>query len=192
MIILQNVTWEEYKNISETLGEVSWCKLSYLNEVLELVVTGERHETINRYIDGLIINYFDFNDMGYIPVGSATYKSKQKGKEADSAYKFTEKRKYPDLAIEINFSSGGIDSLEIYKDLETKEVWMWDKKNELKFYILEGVKYIESENSFFLKGVTSKIIKKYVQLIGKDKLKISQYKKDFITEVNSNIIESFS
>ncbi|MEM9274772.1 MAG: hypothetical protein AAGA80_17685 [Cyanobacteria bacterium P01_F01_bin.143] len=193
-IIIDNVQWEEYENIIETIGEVSWCRISYLDGVLEFVTISERHEIINRYIAELINDYFCAKEIGYIPVGSTTYKIRKdkKGKEADSAYKFTEARKYPDFAVEVNFSSGGVASLEIFKDFQTKEVWMWDGKDNLKFYILKGSEYIESNTSLNLTNVTPGIIRKYVQLVEKDKLKIYKYKKEFINEVAANIIESSS
>ena len=32
----------------------------------------------------------------------------------------------PDLAIEVNWTSGGIDKLEVYDRLEVPEVWFWE------------------------------------------------------------------
>ena len=194
IISLSNISWDKYDNISETIGETSWCKLSYLDGVLILVTTGERHENINRTIDSLIVRYFDFKEIGYILVGSATYKHKKsrRGKEADSAYKFSEESIYPNLAVEVNLSSGGLDSLEIYKELKTKEVWMWDKKDNLRFYILQDSEYVNLDSSYFLQGVNPKMVKKYVGLIEKNKLQIPLYKKQFISEVISNTPKSSS
>ena len=48
ILTLEGIDWEIYIQLLEIIGEVSWCKISYLNGVLEVVVTGERHETINR------------------------------------------------------------------------------------------------------------------------------------------------
>ncbi|MGK7895612.1 MAG: hypothetical protein AB4372_18855 [Xenococcus sp. (in: cyanobacteria)] len=48
IVTLKDIAWSEYENITETIGEASWCRISYLDGVLELMVTGERHENINR------------------------------------------------------------------------------------------------------------------------------------------------
>ena len=163
--------------------------ISYLDGVLELMVTEERHKNINRTIEGLIISYFDHKEIGYIPVGSATYKAKKekKGKEADSAYKFREEREFPDFAVEVNFTSGGIESLEIYKTLKTQEVWMWNSTNELSFYYLQNSEYIKIKSSYFLEKVTPEIIKKYISLIEENRLKITFYKRKFIEELFPDI-----
>ncbi len=196
IITIPNITWSQYENISETIGETSWCRISYLDEVLELVATGERHEFLNRCIDTLVASCFELQEIAYIPVGSATYRVKKgiKGKEPDTSYKFSEERKYPDFAIEVNLSSGSPKNLKIFKDFKTKEVWMWDNKDNLEFYVFHGSGYkkthgyAKTHESHFLRGITPETIKKYVKLIESDKLKIIEYKKEFINEISPNIL----
>ncbi|MEG4506483.1 Uma2 family endonuclease [Microcoleus sp. F6_B4] len=38
----------------------------------------------------------------------------------------TTKKAIPDLAIEVVFTSGGIDKLQLYKRLGIPEVWFWE------------------------------------------------------------------
>ena len=67
---------------------------------------------------------FDFT-----PTGSMTLESEAGAvkREADESYKLTPESLRPDLAIEVIFTSGGIDKLEAYKRLAISEVWFWGR-----------------------------------------------------------------
>ncbi len=82
----------------------------------------------------LLVAGFDFT-----PTGSVTLESESGGvkREADKSYKLAPGRIRPDLAIEIVFTSGGIDKLESYKRLKIKEVWFWED-GVLEIYHLRG------------------------------------------------------
>ena len=208
---LDNVTWEEYENLLEVIGDIAWCRISYLDGVLELMCPGIRHENIKEIIGILIVSYCDYKEIDYIPMGSTTYKAKivksgkgaaearvgerRKGMSAktpDLSYAIGEYKEIPDLAVEINLSSGSIKDLEKYKKLGIKEVWVWDKKNELKIYYLIDSEYQERDSSFFVQGINRQIIKKYVLLMNQDKRQTRLYKKQFISEITSDHPESFS
>lgn len=71
----------------------------------------------------LLLTGFDFT-----PTGSMTLENESAGvkREADESYKLAAGRSRPDLAIEVVFSSGGINKLEAYKRLKIAEVWFWE------------------------------------------------------------------
>lgn len=72
-----------------------------------------------------------------IPLGSTTFRNKAKkaGAEPDECYCIGEEKSVPDIAVEVNMTSGNIDKLETYRRLGVKEVWMW-KTNRLSLYHL--------------------------------------------------------
>jgi Uma2 family endonuclease len=47
-------------------------------------------------------------------------------KEPDESYCLGTRKSVPDLAIEITVTSGGIDTLEIYRRVGVQEVWFWE------------------------------------------------------------------
>ena len=51
IIALSEIPWEVYEAISETMGDASWYKFSYLDGVLELVANGEKHENFKGNIE---------------------------------------------------------------------------------------------------------------------------------------------
>ncbi len=185
-------SWNQYIGLINALGDISWCRISYFDKVLELMCPGIKHENINRSIDALIVAYCDNKEIDYVLLGSTTAKKEKekKGKEPDSGYVFGDGNEIPDLAVEINFTSGSIEDLSIYKKLGVKEVWIWDKKDVLTFYVLINDEYKTTNKSFFLQDITTEIIHKYTSLIMLNMKKTRLYKKEFIAEINQDTPES--
>ncbi|MEM9275408.1 MAG: Uma2 family endonuclease [Cyanobacteria bacterium P01_F01_bin.143] len=171
MINLSEIPWEIYEAVSETISDVSWCKISYANGVLKLVTNGEKHENIKGNIGDLIVYFCDFKEIDYYNFGSKTEKNDKLGvsKEPDVSYGFNGNKKTIDLAVEVNYSSGSLKDLEKYKALEIKEVWMWDNKENLLFFSLEENQYIEIKTSIFLTPLTPEIIKQCAILMREKK-----------------------
>jgi Uma2 family endonuclease len=46
----------------------------------------------------------------------------------------------PDLAIEVVWTSGGIDKLDVYRGLGVGEVWIW-REGAIEVYVLAGDAY---------------------------------------------------
>ncbi|MEA2462612.1 MAG: hypothetical protein QOJ98_359, partial [Acidobacteriota bacterium] len=72
------------------------------------------------------------------------------GAEPDECYIFgTEKRDRPHLAIEVEWTHGGIDKLAIYETLGVEEVWYW-RKGVIEIYVLSERKLVPAERSQLL------------------------------------------
>lgn len=188
LIILENTSFRQYESISYVLGNISWCRISYLDKVLKLMSPSRNHEKIYRNIDLLVVEYCDYKEIDYFPMGSSTIKKEGVGKEPDSSYAIGENKDIPDLAIEVNFTSGGIEDLKKYFILGIKEVWMWDKKTLLSFYILDKGDYIKSIESKLLPGLKSEKVQEY--LFKLDNGNHRTIKKKFILDISSNTPES--
>ncbi|MEM8779975.1 MAG: Uma2 family endonuclease, partial [Cyanobacteria bacterium P01_G01_bin.49] len=143
--------WERFKIIQSILEEQATVKISYLDEQIELMTTGEDLERIKTILGFLIELYLCEKEIDYIPVGSATRKAKIKGVsfQPDESYYLDKTREHPDLAVEIIFISGGIDKLEKYKRFQVTEVWFW-KNNQLSIYYLHNEEYEPVKQSVLL------------------------------------------
>lgn len=172
IVHLTGISWTAYENLSHTMAYESWCRISYANGNLELLVPTRKHEKIYRKLDLLISKYCDEYEIPFCPLGSTRFKTEGVGKEPDSSYTIGVdcsadlEREIPDLAIEVNWTSGSIRDLkDKYQPLGVSEVWMWDKKNGLRFYILEQDEYIEIERSQQLDRITPQLMQKYLDLM---------------------------
>ena len=67
------------------------------------------------------------------------------------------------MAIEVIYTSGGVDTLEIYRRLGVKEVWFWQNK-KLIIYCLENDSYQVQTNSQLLPNLDLNLMAQYVTI----------------------------
>ncbi|OBQ31653.1 MAG: hypothetical protein AN487_23830, partial [Anabaena sp. CRKS33] len=106
-------TWKEFEIIETLTADAAGLRITYLDGYIEFMTLGEQHENIKKIIAILIEAYLFEKGINFIPVGSATRRAKEKSVsfEPDESYYIGEKKANPDLAIEINITSGSIDKL---------------------------------------------------------------------------------
>lgn len=160
--------WQQFKTIQSLITEQGGLKIFYLDGVIELMTLGERHETIKSMIAILLGIYFWQKEIEFIPVGSATRESEEKGVsfEPDESYYLYEKKEHPDLAIEINITSGSSQKLEKYRRFQIKEVWMW-YDNKLTIYCLKNNEYEQIYQSELLPELNLKLLEDCVLIPSK-------------------------
>lgn len=153
-ILINNLTWKEFKIVAQIL-ESPGVRVSFLDGVLEIrKMPGKKHETIKKRIAALIEIYLEFLGIDFTPTGSMTLESEEEKVkcEPDESYELTSGKEYPDLAIEVTISSGGINKLEAYQRLKISEVWFWEK-GELLIYTLEELGYKQVTKSVLLPNI---------------------------------------
>ncbi|MGF1988984.1 MAG: Uma2 family endonuclease [Nostoc sp. ZfuVER08] len=135
-------TWEEFEKLEALIGDAPGLRMTYLDGCVEFMTLGEQHETIKSVLAILLALYLFELGINFIPVGSATRRAKEKSAsfEPDESYYLGEKKENPDLAIEVNITSGSIDKLEKYKRFKISEVWFWEN-NQISVYHLTNDNY---------------------------------------------------
>ncbi len=89
-------------------------------------------------------------------------------READESYKLAPCRVRPDLAIEVVFTSGGINKLEAYKRLLIPEVWFWeDGVLEVYHFQKEGnaLHYERVSSSEEVKGIDLDLFLRCINMV---------------------------
>lgn len=150
-ILIDELSWREFKVVEQLLSRPG-VRLSFLDGVLEIRrMPGEKHETIKERIGSLLDLYLLQMGIDYQPTGSMTLESPSGlvKREADKSYKLGSNREFPDLAVEVVVTSGGINKLEAYKRLQIPEVWFWEN-GALRMYSLGANGYAEVDRSFVL------------------------------------------
>ena len=56
------------------------------------------------------------------------------------------RRRTPDIALEVKWTSGGIEKLEVYRRLRIAEVWLWEK-GALVPFVLKAGQYARARKS---------------------------------------------
>lgn len=126
-VILDDVSWLQYETLLAWRGDKSVPRYAYLEGTLEITSPWQEHERATRYIGAIVQTYAVAVGIELTSFGSWTLRSaiRARGVEADDCYILGEQNKpRPDLAIEIIWTSGGLDKLEIYRGLEVPEVWI--------------------------------------------------------------------
>ncbi|MBN3961103.1 Uma2 family endonuclease [Nostoc sp. NMS8] len=154
--ITSGVSWQMYEALLAKLEDNSHYRVTYLDEILEIVSPSIRHENIKKRLAILIERYLYLKRIRFNPMGSSTIKKqlKQAGVEPDECYSLYEPKNIPDLAIEVNITSGSIDKLEIYRRLGVAEVWIW-QFNRLRLYHLREETPSEFLETYGYEQITS-------------------------------------
>ncbi|MCW8139907.1 MAG: Uma2 family endonuclease [Planctomycetota bacterium] len=148
---LSGVTWADYERLLEIRGEAAVPRLTFLEGQLEIMSPSRDHEQIKSLLGCLFEAFCLETGVRFVPLGSWTLKEKkeERGAEPDECYVLgdePDKATRPDIAIEVVWTSGRLDKLEIYRKLGVREVWYW-KKGRLTPHALRGEHYQEITRS---------------------------------------------
>ena len=119
-VTLNDVTWSDFELILQIRGDRAGVRMTYLNGVLELMTPSVDHEGIKKTISRLLEAYAEEKGMPFNGFGSWTLKNARRARalEPDECYSLSLGRPTsPDLAIEVVWTSGGIDKLDVYRGL---------------------------------------------------------------------------
>ncbi|HLE70164.1 MAG TPA: Uma2 family endonuclease [Vicinamibacteria bacterium] len=174
---LSGISWETYERLlAEHEGRQS-PRFTYDRGELEIMVISFEHEESNRILDHLFATIAEERGIDFIDAGSTTLKREDldRGFEPDTciyirnAGSIRGKRRIelpadppPDLVIEVDITSPSIDKMEIYMAMGVPEVWRYDATS-LRFFALEGGKYVARAESAVLPGLTSEVASRFLE-----------------------------
>jgi Uma2 family endonuclease len=142
------VGWDGYEQLLAMRGESSVPRITYLEGVVELMSPSRHHEVNKKALARLLEAWAEDVGVHLEGYGSWTLKDskEERGAEADECYTVgrvaESDQDRPDIAIEVIWTSGGIDKLEVYRKLGVREIWFF-KGGKLSFFVLRGERYEE-------------------------------------------------
>jgi Uma2 family endonuclease len=155
-IVLLDATWSDYQRFLELRGDRSVPRVSFLDGVVELTSASQDHESLKSLIGRLVEVWCLERGVEFRTLGSWTLESKEaaRGVEPDECWVFGDAQDAhrPDLAIEVIWTSGGLDKREIYRLLGVREVWFW-RRGRIAAYVLRGDTYVAASASEVLPGI---------------------------------------
>lgn len=158
-LLLKNVSWQQFQDILENLGESRSARLSYSNGLLEIMTPLPEHEDNKVVIGDFVKAILEEMDIEFRSLGSTTFENeamKQAVEPDDCFYIQNEvqirgKKRLnleidppPELAIEIDITSR--TKFNNYQDLGVAELWRYNGK-KIEINILQSGKYVKSETS---------------------------------------------
>ena len=149
-VVLHGVSWADYQRFMEVRGDHSAPRISYLEGELQIMSPSESHERIKSLLGSLVEMWLVDRRIQFTRVGAwtLTNRAAHRGAEPDECFVFgpSSEASGPDFAIEVIWTSGGLDKLEIYRMLGVREVWIW-RRGTLTAYVLRGERYEASARS---------------------------------------------
>ena len=164
-VVFCGISWKRYLAFDKKMGDDRGVpRLYYLDGELEIMTTSNEHERIKEWLGGFVEDYFLAKGSEILPRGQATMRDalKQAGAEPDKSWCIGVEKEFPDLALEIALTSGGVRKLEIYRRFKVSEVWFWRRK-KLEIYVLEtSGAYELARSSRLLPGLDISLIERCV------------------------------
>lgn len=151
-VMLRDVRWKDFEILLAIRGDQAGVRMTYLKGDLELMSPSRSHEGIKTTLARMLEAFALERGLPLEGYGSWTLRNapRERGVEPDECYVLGEPDKdRPDLAIEVIWTHGGIDKLEVYRGLGIGEVWLW-KDAAVTVHLLRGSQYAQADRSTLL------------------------------------------
>lgn len=156
-VTIPGVSWEEFEEILQELGNHRLARIAYSDRTLEIMVPLPEHEIPTDLIADIVKLLLRSTGTRYQPFGSTTFKQQGlAGIEPDACFyiqnceRMIGRRRLepgdppPDLAIETDVTSA--TTLAAYQAIAVPEVWIY-ANGHLTLYLLQSGNYIPSATS---------------------------------------------
>jgi Uma2 family endonuclease len=158
-LLLKNVSWQQFQDILQNLGESRSARLSYSQGTLEIMTSLPEHEDDKVIIGDLIKAILEEMDIEFRSLGSTTFENEamRQAVEPDDCFYIQNEAQIrgkkrlnleidppPELAIEIDITSR--TKFNNYQELGVAELWRYDGK-KIEINSLQSGKYVQSETS---------------------------------------------
>jgi Uma2 family endonuclease len=176
-VTFHDVSWDEYEELLEQVGEAPGLRISYDNGSLHVTTISAEHEKYSEFISslvGIIRLRLRIDILGF---GSATMRKRKsrKGKEPDACFYVQtaplignriqldfETDSPPDIAVEIDVHHDSRPSFPIYAALRVPEVWRYDGDAMTLYHLAEDAtkesSYVEQDTSTALPMLTAQVL----------------------------------
>jgi Uma2 family endonuclease len=164
-VMLRSVSWNDYETLLAIRGDEAGVRMAYVEGTLELMTPSRDHEALKTTLARLLEAYAEDLGVELEGYGSWTLKHHdlERGVEPDECYSIGRVGDVPDLAIEVIWTSGGLDKLEIYRRLGVRELWRW-QDGKIAIFALRGDHYERITRSELLPLVDIDLLRSLLEL----------------------------
>jgi Uma2 family endonuclease len=163
-VLLHGVSWAQYEALADARGESPVPRMTFLLGDLEIMSPSVEHQSIKKMWARLLEAYCEEAGIELVGFGSWTVRSEPAARavEPDECYVIgTERKPVPDLALEVVWTSGLLDKLEVYRGLGVREVHVW-REGRISVNVLRGVAYEQGTVSEVLPGLDQGVLSSFL------------------------------
>jgi Uma2 family endonuclease len=176
VLIQHGVSWDEYEELLDAVGEASWLRICYDERTLQVMSPSTKHEHVAKLIERMVDLLSLRHRLKVLFYGSATLKKQreQKGAEPDACFYVQtadlvgtkeeidfETDPPPDVVVEIDIHHESISKFPIYAAFGVPELWRFDGER-LTIYRLSEGQYVSSEASLAMPVLTSAVLSEFL------------------------------
>ena len=188
-VTFHDVSWDEYEELLEQVGEAPGLRISYDNGSLCVMTISSEHEKYASFINSLTTAIKLRLRIDILAFGSATMRKRKrkKGNEPDACFYVQtaslignrihldfETDPPPDIAVEIDVHHDSRSKFPIYSALGVPEIWRYDGQ-EMSIYHLakdageiEASLYVEQDTSAALPMLTAQLLTEMIERMRTD------------------------
>jgi len=180
ILVLQEMSWNEYEQLLEDLRDKRGVRVTYDQGRVEIMSPLRKHEKYKEFIGDLVRAMADELDVNIESSGSATWKTEkdQKGTESDISFHIANAERVigkdeldltvdppPDLAVEIDVTNESLTKFPIYSTLGVREIWRYiEKRKSIVIYALREGSYAEIAASLSFPMLTPEVLARFIEL----------------------------
>lgn len=176
VVTFHDVSWNEYEELLDQVGEASGLRISYDEGELQVMTLSSEHEKYASFINRLVSQVSFRLRINISFFGSATMRraEKRKGGEPDTCFYVQTaaalgnrieldfaKDPPPDVVVEVDLHHDSRSKFPIYAALEVPEIWRYNGE-ELSIHLLEKAGYVAAAESRALPLLSGAILTQFL------------------------------
>ncbi len=180
-VTFRDVSWAEYEELLEQVGEAPGLRVSYDNGSLYVVTIFTEHEKYSEFINSVVAGIRLRLRLNILSFGSATLKKhkRNKGHEPDACFYVQtaplignriqldfETDPPPDIVVEIDVHHDSRSRFRVYAALGVPEIWRYDGQAMTIYHLSEegdGQRYVAGDTSAALPMLTAQLLSEMIE-----------------------------
>jgi len=185
-VTFHDVSWDEYEELLEQVGEAPGLRISYDNGSLQVMTISSEHEKYASFISSLVTVIQLRLRIDILGFGSATMRKRKrkKGNEPDACFYVQtasvignriqldfETDPPPDIAVEIDVHHDSRSKFPIYAALGVPEIWRYDGQAMTIYHLSEASDeqpYVAVDTSAALPMLTAELLTEMIERMRRD------------------------
>jgi Uma2 family endonuclease len=179
-VTFREVSWDEYEELLEQIGEAPGLRITYDNGSLHAITISAEHEKYACFINSLIAGIRLRLRMNILAFGSATMRKPKRsaGYEPDACFYVQtaalignkidldfETDPPPDIVVEVDVHHDSRPRFRVYAALGVAEIWRYDGQTMTIYHLSEGheEQYVARDTSAALPMLTAQLLTEIIE-----------------------------